>query len=354
MKIPNPETREIRTTAVDFSFGEILNLHNDKEIVIQPEYQRLFRWSTEQRSRLIESILLGLPIPPIFLIEDDDGILELIDGLQRVSSVLQFVDSISVRQPKLYLTGCDFLKNINDKSYSDLDTVQKMRIKRTPIRAIIINKSGDQYVKYEMFKRLNTGGSLLSAQEIRNCSSRMIEGGTEFYETIQSLSKYRPFRQSTSRLPDSTIEMRGNEELVLRYFAVTKSRDSYRGNIEEWLDTYMENILFGEEDFDSEIYSDEFKAVFSLIFKKLSGSAFTRFNDRGEPTGRLAPAYFEAVVATFSENMTDLSSVSSEDIVDRLKKAFSSRKFKRATGPGANTIEKLGLRIEAVKEHLLP
>lgn len=75
--------REIRTTAVDFSFGELLNLHNDKEIVIRPEYQRLFRWTIEQRSRLIESIVLGLPIPPIFLIEGDTGVLELIDGLQK-------------------------------------------------------------------------------------------------------------------------------------------------------------------------------------------------------------------------------------------------------------------------------
>ncbi|WP_027360761.1 DUF262 domain-containing protein [Desulforegula conservatrix] len=75
--------REIRTTAVDFSFGELLNLHNDKEIIIRPEYQRLFRWTNEQRSRLIESIILGLPIPPIFLIEGEHGVLELIDGLQR-------------------------------------------------------------------------------------------------------------------------------------------------------------------------------------------------------------------------------------------------------------------------------
>ena len=86
------ENNEIRTESVDFSFGELLNLHKDGEIVIRPEYQRLFRWTYEQRSRLIESILLKLPIPPIFLIEDENGILELIDGLQRTSSVLQFME----------------------------------------------------------------------------------------------------------------------------------------------------------------------------------------------------------------------------------------------------------------------
>ncbi|MCB4863079.1 DUF262 domain-containing protein, partial [Sphingobium sp. PNB] len=169
---PGSLDREIRTTAVDFSFGELLNLHRDEEIVIRPEYQRLFRWSNEQRSRLIESIVMGLPIPPIFLIENDDGILELIDGLQRTSSVLQFLDHSAISQPELVLQGCDFIHDLNGKTLNTIDTVTKLKIKRTPIRATIINKSGDAFVKYELFKRLNTGGSLLSAQEIRNCSSR--------------------------------------------------------------------------------------------------------------------------------------------------------------------------------------
>ena len=129
------EGNEIRTEAVDFSFGELLNLHKDKEIIIRPEYQRLFRWSNEQRSRLIESILLKLPIPPIFLIEDDNGVLELIDGLQRTSSVLQFLDHDAIKEPELVLSGCDILKEINGKKYDDFSTSIRLGLKRTPIRA---------------------------------------------------------------------------------------------------------------------------------------------------------------------------------------------------------------------------
>src|ERR1700730_8970612 len=102
-------SRQLRTDAVDFSFGEIVNLHHAKEIVIAPEYQRLFRWSDEQKSRLIESILVELPIPPIFLIEGQDGILELIDGLQRVSSVIQFISAADIQKDPLVLTGCDLI-----------------------------------------------------------------------------------------------------------------------------------------------------------------------------------------------------------------------------------------------------
>ena len=102
----------IFSSNVDFSFGELLNLHRAREIIIQPEYQRLFRWSNAQRSRLIESILMGLPIPPIFFIENDDGILELIDGLQRTSSAIQFLDHKEIDEEVLVLEGCDFLKRL--------------------------------------------------------------------------------------------------------------------------------------------------------------------------------------------------------------------------------------------------
>lgn len=78
---------EVRTEAIDLSFGEIINLQSTGEITIDPEYQRLFRWSDEQKSRLVESLLLRLPIPPVFFIENPDGTLELIDGLQRISGV---------------------------------------------------------------------------------------------------------------------------------------------------------------------------------------------------------------------------------------------------------------------------
>lgn len=350
----NNQDREIRTTAVDFSFGELLNLHKDKEIIIRPEYQRLFRWSNEQRSRLVESILLGLPIPPIFLIENEDGILELIDGLQRTSSVLQFLDHTAIDEPELVLTGCDILERLNDETFVSLPTSDKLKIKRTPIRATIINKSGDSFVKYEMFKRLNTGGSLLSAQEIRNCSSRMVDGGEEFYEAVQEMAAFPAFSSAISRLPDSSKEQRADEELVLRYFAVTTFRDGYKGNIEEWLDTFMEGVLFGEIEFDIGSSKARFERVFSLIEQKLQSQAFTRFNVQGQATGRLAPAYFEAVVAVFDEASDELEVVSSEAALERLKGAFASDDFKEATGPGANTIPKLQARIDAVKAYLVP
>lgn len=345
-------SQEIRTTAVDFSFGELLNLHHDKEIVIRPEYQRLFRWSIEQRSRLIESILMGLPIPPIFLIEAEDGVLELIDGLQRTSSALQFLDNTSIGEDKLVLTGCDILKDLNGKSCDDLDTSRRLKVKRTPIRATIINRGSDSFVKYELFKRLNTGGSLLSAQEIRNCSSRMVEGGGDFYEIIQSLAKHPSFVTTTSRLSETSRERRADEELVLRFFALIYRREGFRGNVEEWLDNFMEAVLFGELDFNSDAATKKFKGTFDLIEEKLGNAGFTRFNAHKEPTGRLAPAYFESVSVAFAEEAENIANINKDQALERLNEAFSSEEFKDATGPGANTIPKLRQRITTVKSYL--
>lgn len=342
--------REIRTTAVDFSFGELLNLHNEKEIVIRPEYQRLFRWTVEQRSRLIESVILGLPIPPIFLVEGDHGVLELIDGLQRTSSVLQFLDHDSIGEPELVLSGCDIIPDLNGTSFKKLPLSVRLKVKRSPIRATIINKSGDAFVKYEMFKRLNTGGSLLSAQEIRNCSSRMVDGGNLFYDAIQDMAKFPAFVTAISRLPESFIERRADEELVIRYFAVTTYRDKFKGNIEEWLDTFMEDVLFKKFEFKLAEKKAEFEKVFTLIAEKVSDRAFTRFNENGSPTGRLAPAYYEASVCAFSENVEVIQTLEPADILDKLQRVYSTEEFKASTGPGANTIEKLQKRIELVSD----
>lgn len=344
--------REIRTTAVDFSFGELLNLHNDKEIVIRPEYQRLFRWTTEQRSRLIESIILGLPIPPIFLIEGEDGILELIDGLQRTSSVLQFLNHEAIGEPELRLTGCDILRDLNGKVFSDLPLSVRLKIKRSPIRATIINRSGDAFVKYEMFKRLNTGGALLSAQEIRNCSSRMVEGGDVFYDAIQEMAKYPAFVESIKRLPDTFREKRADEELVIRFFAVTLFRDQYHGNIEEWLDSVMESILFKKVDFDLNLEKSTFEKVFDLIVSKLGDAAFTRFTAEGDPTGRLAPAYYEATACAFVTRYDSIQNLDEKEVKTKLQQAYSDERFLASTGPGANTIPKLAQRIEVVTEYL--
>ena len=124
-------------------------------------------------SRIVESILLELPIPQIFVIENASGIIELIDGLQRVSSVIQFIEPKALELEPLRLFGCDLITDLNGKFFEDLSLMLKLRIKRSSVRTVVIKRQSSSFLRYEMFKRLNTGGSGLMPQEIRNCTARI-------------------------------------------------------------------------------------------------------------------------------------------------------------------------------------
>jgi hypothetical protein len=232
--------------------------------------------------------------------------------------------------------------------FDDFSVSIRLGLKRTPIRAIIIKKSGSDFVKYEMFKRLNTGGSLLSAQEIRNCSCRMISGGAEFYAELQRLAGLESFKSATDRIPDPDKEQRADEELVLRFFAVTQFRERFAGNVRDWLDSFMEELLFQRA--DAHLNSEAFEAFFAFIAEKFGDSAFSRWRD-GAVQGRLAPAYFEAVVGALSNRFHELSSREPEELQSILAAAFEDVLFKEASGPGANSKAKMEQRISVVASH---
>lgn len=340
---------EVRTEALDLSFGEIVNLYGARELIIQPEYQRLFRWSDEQRSRLVESILLELPIPQIFVIENTNGVIELIDGLQRVSSVIQFIEPTVLNLDALELQGCDLINELNGKKYADLSLKLKLRIKRSSVRTIVIKRQSSSVLRYEMFKRLNTGGSTLSSQEIRNCTARMIgEGGIDFYRFLQEHAVYKSFADCIEPLSQSDRDQKGDEELVLRFLAAKNGQNLFRGSVRDWLDDYMESILLGNAWFDPQSESAEFKRVFDYLDRVLGPGAFVRY--RGTtPVGAVAPAYFEAVSIGVHRSMSSIGTVSPEKVKDAIIQTVQSAEFRGFTGPGANSREKLENRIASIE-----
>ena len=262
-KVIDKKIGEVRFDAIDLSFGEILNLHTNDELIIDPEYQRLFRWSNAQRSRLIESILLELPIPQIFVIEDESGVLELIDGLQRISSLIQFINAEKISLKPLVLEGCDLISELNGMSFKDLPLKLQLQLKRSSARTIIIKRQSKPFLRYEMFKRLNTGGSSLSSQEVRNCSARMAgTAGTKFYEFIQELAGHSAYKTCISPISPPDRDQKGDEELVLRFLALKNSRKNFRGSVRDWLDTYMESIIFERIRFDASLERVTFQRTF--------------------------------------------------------------------------------------------
>jgi hypothetical protein len=359
---------EVRLESLDFSFGELLTLKQNNELVIDPEYQRLFRWSPEKQSRLIESVLLGLPIPQLFVVENPDGTLELIDGLQRLSSVIHFlqpepgiVGEAVPDEPArdehgnllgLVLSGCDIVPELNGMRSDDLPLSLRLKLKRSPARLTIIKKQSLHTLRYEMFKRLNTGGAALSQQEVRNCTARLIgETGIRFYSFLKDLCNNPDFLETTSSLSDADKEQKGDEELVLRFFALKNGQARFKGSISDWLTDYMEAVTLNNEEFDYEAERQVFDRLFHVLNAALGEKAFVRFKD-DRPIGALAPAYFEGITMGVLRHLDKAEALAPQDLARALTDARQHPDFIANVGPGANSKGKLEGRIRAVAQWL--
>jgi hypothetical protein len=349
---------EIRFEVIDFSAGELIRLYQDREINIQPAFQRMFRWTPEQQGRLIESMLLGLPVPQIVLFQREDGILELIDGLQRVSTVIRFITGRTPHEAEedqedgAILVGCDILPSLNGKKFADLDPVLQLELKRKTLRAIVIRRTNDPNLRYEMFKRLNAGGSPAEAHEVRNASLRIVgQAGEAFLRFLDECSKQPFFEELTDPLSEQAKHRLGGQELVLRFFALKNSTTTYKGSISDWLDDYSESVVRGLEKFD---YNEErplFNGFFALLAEKLGSEAFVKHKG-GRPLGGLAPAYFDAVTMGLLPLADRLRRVSPERAkrILNLAVGHENADFRENVGPGANSVPRLLLRIEEVRQ----
>lgn len=139
---------KINTDAYAMSIGEVVNLYRDKELIIRPAFQRLFRWSTYQKSRLVESVLLGIPIPSIFVSQREDGVWEVVDGLQRLSTILEFIGELRDLDGKAVapssLVGTTYLPSLHGRSFdtgtNPLDPGQRINFKRAKLDIKIVKE----------------------------------------------------------------------------------------------------------------------------------------------------------------------------------------------------------------------
>ncbi len=298
------ERKRAFSRSLDMSFNELADMCEQGELNISLEYQRIFRWSEEKCSRFIESIALEMPVPPIYAIEVKDGCLELIDGLQRLSTYLYLRGELDlpdrdppIRRGKdfLLLEGCDIVPELNGFTFEDLPTSLKYRIRRATLRVEIVRRESNPRFAYYMFKRLNTGGESLSEQEIRNCSIRIL--GSEFNDFIFKLSKNQYFQKCIQDITDEYRKTMGEQELVLRFFAFKNNLAEFVHNIDPFLTDYMERVSDREATNHIEFnYAKEeciFSDAFHVISRTLETKAFCRWaNNRY--SGGFSKGHFEA------------------------------------------------------------
>lgn len=295
----------VHTTSLDLSFNELADMYRTGELEINPDYQRIFRWSEGARSRFIESLLLEMPVPPIFVVEKPDGSYSLIDGLQRISSYLHFrglltaehFDPPIMPDDFLVLSDCDIVAGLNGKTFKDLGTALQIRLKRSFVRVEVIRKGSDGRFKYHMFKRLNTGGTPLSEQQVRNCTVRMLD--PTFNDFIIELSRDLNFQDCIENISEEQRLSAADQELVLRFFAFKNALGNFKHDVADFMTEYMEGVSDPETPtaFNYSVEREIFKKTFEVLNKCHGGGVFARVKARkpNELSRGFAVYHYEAL-----------------------------------------------------------
>lgn len=298
--------KDIRTDGYSVSIGEWISIYEKHELDIHPEFQRFFRWTPAQKSRLIESILLGIPIPQIFVAQRQDGVWDVVDGHQRLSTIYQFVGILRAEEDHLVeplvLEKTNYLPSLQGKFWDvpdsperSLTTEQRLLIKRSKIDVSIILRESEEHAKYELFQRLNTGGSMLSDQEVRNAILVMLNPA--FYHWLADLASNSAFIECIA-LSDKSIEERYDMELALRFLALREiSSDQLVGigDIGDYL-TEQARKMAEDTDFNCEAEEQAFQDTFDILNKSVESDAFRRFDPEKEKhVGGFLVSAFEAV-----------------------------------------------------------
>lgn len=277
-EIISDKRNSLKADRLDMSFGELMNMFEDGELFITPEYQRVFRWTNFQQTRFIESVLLGIPIPPIFVAEDNHGKWEVVDGLQRLSTILSFFGLLESMPEKnnLKLTEGELVNELENITIDNLPLKLKTTIKRSVCRVEIVRWDSEEDIRYELFNRLNTGSTPLEDQEIRNCIFRSYP--VDLNKILRECAKNEDFETLISPTKRRKEEM-FLEELVLRYFAFKHFNSEFKTTVPQFLTEFMRDVSKGDKPFDLEKEKDEFLKFVSFINTNFGKDAFRPNNN---------------------------------------------------------------------------
>ncbi|MCR8898271.1 DUF262 domain-containing protein [Gordonia sp. GONU] len=270
--------RAVNTDRVQITIGEVATMYSEEELNILPEFQRLHRWSQEKKSNFVESILIGIPVPPIFVFENEDGGWELVDGLQRISTILEFMgvlrdpDDPTVRR-RSTLAATKYLPSLSSVVWRteadeevELDKSLQLFFRRARLDFEILKHPSDPKTKYDLFQRLNRGGAYANEQEVRTCS--MVLADHSFTQELKDLSSSSDFEELFAVTPDQHKKQRDLEYLV-RLIVHTFIEFDPSMDIEEYLSSGIITVI---EKGDQEAAIDTARWVISTLYAIGSGS----------------------------------------------------------------------------------
>lgn len=304
-----------------------------------PDYQRDFTWDDRRRSKFIESLLVGLPIPYLFVAdvtdEDDErsGRLEIVDGSQRVRTLAAFI------QGELVLGDLEKLKALNGFSYADLPSSRQRRFRQTTLRMIRLTEQADEETRRDIFERINTGSDPLNDMEKR----RGIRPGP--FTDLVVICAANPLFHSLAPLPDAAVKRREREEFVLRFFAYLNNYEAFKREVHSFMTEYLndmnERLKSGER---PEPYVAEFERMLAFVQKH-----FEHGFSKGAQHSRTPRVRYEAISVGSALALRE-----KPDLEPGPTKWVSSERFQQlTTSDSSNSKPKLEARIHFVRDRLL-
>lgn len=318
--------RSVSTDTVQITIGEVSNMYTSKELNILPDFQRLFRWTNERKSNFVESILIGIPIPPVFVYENEDGTWELIDGLQRISTLLEFmgvlkdVDTGDIKRSRLQKTK--YLPSMQSLVWEEkaegevaIDKALQLFFRRARIDFQILKHPSDPKTKFDLFQRLNRGGAYANEQEVRTCS--MVLANADFTQAIRQFTQ----RQAFKEIFQITGEQEGNQkdvEYVVRLIVHTFVEFDRTLDVQEFLDASIVDIVTSKE--QDEVMGTITWTVETLHRTVGERALFPPQNAAGSVAPRFSLRALEAIAVGIARNKAAIMARSNPDdyVKDRI------------------------------------
>ena len=339
-----PPDRRLITQPYDLAVSDLVSQVKSGNLKLNPVYQRRYVWDDKKASKLVESLLINVPIPVCYLAEEKDSTRTTIDGQQRLKSLFRFVEN------QFPLKGLEVLAELNGKRYHELTERQQRLVSNRTIRCIVISEDSDPDIRFDVFERLNTGSVALTAQELRNSVYR-----GEFNDLLHELARSDSFTACVAGRGDSRMNF---EELLLRFFALDDELITYRPSLKRFLNTYQRSNKNPPEDW---LEAKRARATDTLdrVFAVFGGEAFRRakLRDDGDwdwvPT--LNSAVYDVVMLNFAR--VDLSPdelAAEKETLEQMTAELSlnHEEFSDAISLATGDRTRLFRRVQIYAEHL--
>lgn len=335
---PQPwDPEKIRIVTKTFALGQILEMLEHQEVDLAPEFQRDYVWKTKQQSRLIESILLGIPLPMFYFNQDIQLKMQVVDGLQRLTTIRNFAAN------QFALTDLEYLQELEGNTYEKLSPVQKRRFRNTQIQSHVIDPETPFELKFDIFRRINTGGSPLNAQEIRHCLTT-----DKVRELLWQGAQLPSFQQATGGTLRNARRME-DREIVLRFFGFTLHEAEYSSAT--GLDAFLGNTMRTLDQLDPlelrELLArlDQSMSNNHLVFRT---EAFRKqLSERRSPINR---ALFDCWSVALAEVSPESLAENSEVIRNGARELLKDDYFVQSISQGTDAEKKVRYRFKAVRD----